>query len=227
MGLRAGKGSRDVSFRLFFTNLNSYQMKKPTLYFFFDAETNGLPKDYKAYAEDVENWPRVTQLCYAVFDESEQCIKKLNTLIKPAGWTIPNEPFFVDNGMTTERCEAEGMPIEWAMNEFIFDRLQADYSIAHNISFDSKILRAEMFRLQRKEEFTAPKICTMMKSTQFCQLCVPGSNRFKWPKLEELHMKLFGEKFDGAHDAFNDVMATAKCFFELKRRGVINLEATK
>lgn len=205
------------------------------LFFFFDTETTGVPKNYNASAEDVDNWPRVTQLCYAVFDENEQLIKKHNTLIKPEGWTIPtveelraqgnkNPNFFVENNMSTERCEAEGYPIADVMDDFISDRLKADYSIAHNISFDSKILRAEMFRLGRREEFTAPKICTMMKSTQFCQLCTPGSNRFKWPKLEELHMKLFGCKFEGAHDASNDVMATVKCFFELKRRGVIVCE---
>lgn len=194
------------------------------MYFFFDTETNGLPKNFGASAEDVNNWPRVTQLSYAVFDENEKLIKKVNTLIKPEGWTIPKEKFFLDNGMTTERCEEQGRPIAEVMDEFIRDRLAASFTIAHNIAFDGKIMRAEMFRLNRREEFTSPKICTMMSSTQFCQLCTPKSNKFKWPKLEELHHKLFNTGFDGAHDAFNDVTATAKCFFELKRRGVIRVD---
>lgn len=194
------------------------------MYFFFDTETNGLPKNYSASAEDVDQWPRITQLCFAGFNDDGDCFMKFNSLIKPDGWEIPKEKFFIDNNMTTERCEAEGMPIAEAMEQFIKHRLDAKYSIAHNISFDSKIIRAEMFRLNRREEFTSPKICTMMSSTKFCQLCVPNSNRFKWPKLEELHHKLFNCSFDGAHDAFNDVMATAKCFFELKKRGVISLE---
>lgn len=207
-------------------------------YFFFDTETTGVPKDYKASAEDVNNWPRITQLSFVTFDENENVVMKFNNLIKPEGWTIPTvqelteqknkDPhFFERNGMSTERCEAEGVEIEKALTAFIAARLQAKYSIAHNISFDSKIIRAEMFRQGRTEEFTSEKICTMMKSTSYCQLCVQNSNRFKWPKLTELHQHLFGCDFDGAHDALSDVMATAKCFFELKRRGVIVLDQPK
>lgn len=48
--------------------------------------------------------------------------------------------------------------------------------------------------------------------------------RFKWPKLIELHRKLFGTGFDDAHDALADVKACGKCFFEMKRRGIIKLE---
>lgn len=194
------------------------------MYIVFDTETTGLPKNYSASAEDSANWPHITQLCFIVFDKNEQVMYRFNKLIKPKGWTIPKEKFFIDNNMTTERCEAEGVPIEYALNEFIEKRMNAQYSIAHNISFDSKIIRAEMFRNGRTENFESPKICTMMKSTNFCAILTDKSNKFKWPKLEELHDKLFGCKFDGAHDAFNDVMATAKCFFELKRRGVIVLE---
>jgi DNA polymerase III epsilon subunit-like protein len=43
----------------------------------------------------------------------------------------------------------------------------------------------------------------------------------KWPKLSELHQKLFGVTFEEAHDAAVDIEATAKCFWELKRRGII------
>jgi len=46
----------------------------------------------------------------------------------------------------------------------------------------------------------------------------------KFPTLEELHTVLFGENFQGAHDALADVRATAKCFFELLRRNVIEIQ---
>jgi hypothetical protein len=39
----------------------------------------------------------------------------------------------------------------------------------------------------------------------------------------ELHRKLFGCDFEGAHDASFDVAATAKCFWELVRLGVIKI----
>lgn len=44
---------------------------------------------------------------------------------------------------------------------------------------------------------------------------------FNGPILQELHNHLFNEDFDGAHDALADVKATARCFFELKRLGIL------
>jgi len=54
----------------------------------------------------------------------------------------------------------------------------------------------------------------MQESTYFCKL--PGKGgRYKWPTLTELHIKLFGTKFEDAHDALADTTACAKCFFKL------------
>ena len=39
------------------------------------------------------------------------------------------------------------------------------------------------------------------------------------PKLIEMYEILFNEKFSDAHDASHDVNATAKCFFELAKKG--------
>src|SRR5690606_8051357 len=51
--------------------------------------------------------------------------------------------------------------------------------------------------------------------------------KFKWPKLEELYQKLFNEKFEEAHNAAADVVATTRCFFELIRLNVITAERLK
>ena len=59
-------------------------------------------------------------------------------------------------------------------------------------------------------------------STNFC--AIPSTNGYggyKWPKLSELHMKLFGTQFEDSHNAMADVEATAKCFWEMKRLQVI------
>ena len=191
------------------------------MYLFFDTETNGLPKDWKAPAEQTDNWPRVIQLAYAVYDESEILIHKSCNLIKPDGWEIPAQKFWIDNGYSTEKSLAEGFPFEPILNTFVQYRSAAQYSIAHNMAFDGRIMRAEMIRHGIHVEFTSKKICTMKDSTEFC--AIPGNYGFKWPKLEELHRILFNCEFEGAHDALHDVMATAKCFFELKKRNVIRL----
>ena len=64
------------------------------------------------------------------------------------------------------------------------------------------------------------KICTMKSSIDLCKLPPVRYGSFKFPKLEELHHHLFGCSFDGAHDALEDVRATARCFFEMKKLGI-------
>lgn len=44
---------------------------------------------------------------------------------------------------------------------------------------------------------------------------------FEWTKLQELRYRLFGCDFEDAHDAMADITATMKCFFEMRRRGLI------
>jgi hypothetical protein len=62
----------------------------------------------------------------------------------------------------------------------------------------------------------------MQASVDYCQ--IPNSHgSYKWPNLNELHSKLFLETFPDAHNAWVDVKACARCFFELKRRGIIKL----
>jgi hypothetical protein len=59
----------------------------------------------------------------------------------------------------------------------------------------------------------------MEASTDFCK--IQGYYGYKWPKLSELHIKLFGEDFDGAHDALADIEATARCFWEMRKLKLI------
>lgn len=92
------------------------------------------------------------------------------------------------------------------------------------MKFDEKIAGAEFHRKFDADPLPSkPKFCTM-KSPQVIEYCsIPpfkyGS--YKWPKLSELHYKLFGFEFEEAHDAAVDIEATAKCFWELKQRGVL------
>jgi len=152
---------------------------------FFDCETTGKPKVYNASYEDVDNWPRVTQLAWLLADQDGTILQQYQTLIQPNGWEIPNEQFFIDNGMSTEKCMEHGEPIELILDMFFAAKLQADVLAAHNLSFDHRIVWAEFIRAGKKPRSGMHKICTMMKSTKHCNL--PGTRGPKWPKLEELH----------------------------------------
>lgn len=191
----------------------------------FDTETTGLPKNYAGRVEDLDNWPRIIQLAYSVYDRSGKEMKRFCKLIKPEGWTMPTGSFHVNNGFSQEKSEAEGIPIKEALDEFVKDRINSSFSVAHNMSFDSKVIRSEMIRAGINQEFTSKKICTMKSTISFCNLPNTRTGRGKkFPSLTELHNKLFSCSFSGAHDAGADVAACAKCFFELVRTKAIDLD---
>jgi DNA polymerase III epsilon subunit-like protein len=195
------------------------------MYLFFDTETTGLPKSWKAPVTDTQNWPRMVQLAWQLYDENQQVHESFEYIIRPEGYTIPAEAARV-HGITTERAIAEGQDLTMVLNKLRDAMLKADYLVAHNISFDEKIVGAEFLRksiqsLARR----IPRVCTMQSATDYCKLPSKSGNygSFKYPNLTELHTKLFGRSFDSAHTALADVKACADSFFELKRLGIIKL----
>ncbi len=191
-------------------------MKK---YLLFDTETTGLPKNWKAPVTDVNNWPRMVQIAWLMFNENGEEIDQQDYIIKPEGYTIPDEAAKV-HGITTEKALFEGIELTEVLQKFAGAIAQTDFIVAHNISFDEKIVGAEFVRKKfRTQWFSKKQICTMKASTKYCG--IPGNYGYKWPNLTELHTKLFGHGFEEAHNAAADISATAKCFWELKRLGVI------
>ena len=189
------------------------------MYLFFDTETTGLPRSWKAPVTDLNNWPRLVQLAYLFYDSSGNKISNANFIIKPEGFTIPRDASGI-HGISTERALTEGQNLSFVLQQF--DKLvqQATYLVAHNISFDEKIIGAEFLRNGMVNSISSKrKICTMERTTNFC--AINGQYGYKWPTLSELHYKLFKTNFVEAHNAAADIEATAKCFWELKRIGKI------
>jgi DNA polymerase III alpha subunit (gram-positive type) len=184
-------------------------------YLFFDTETTGLPLNWSAPVEDLNNWPRMVQIAWIITDEKGNEIEKKSYIIKPDGYEIPEEASNIHR-ITTERAEKEGVDIYSVLRRLEM-ALDDNVLVAHNISFDEKIVGSEFLRAKMNNLLEGhEKICTMKSSTRYCAL-----EKGKWPKLQELHKKLFGEEFEEAHDALSDIQATAKCFFELKRLNII------
>lgn len=184
---------------------------------FFDTETTGLPKDYKAPVTKLENWPRMVQLAWMRFDRGGKLLDQSNHIIRPEGFTITRDASRV-HGITTERARREGEPLRDVLASFTNAIEQSALLVAHNMDFDEKIVGAEFLRCDILPNLLdAPRLCTMKTTTELCQL--PGGYGFKWPRLDELHQHLFGQPFQDAHDASVDVCICAKCFFELVRTG--------
>lgn len=190
------------------------------MYLFFDTETTGIPKNYNAPINDLNNWPRLVQLAWVIYDENAEKKTGANFIIKPEGFEIPREAANV-HGITTEKAIETGRPLIEVLKEFAAAVGGAKLLVAHNMNFDEKIVGAEFLRKNIEHDlFNTVRFCTMQEATDFCQL--PGNfGGYKWPRLSELHKKLFNHNFDGAHDALADVNACARCFFELVNRGII------
>ncbi len=189
------------------------------MYLFFDTETTGLPKNWKAPVTDLNNWPRMIQIAWILCDKNGNRIESENYIIKPENFEIPRDASRV-HGITTEQAINEGENLEIVLNKFNDLVERSSYIVAHNISFDEKILGAELLRKRIQSNFNRKrKLCTMQSSTNYCRLS--GSYGYKWPKLSELHIKLFGEDFEEAHDASVDINATEKCFWKMRKIGLI------
>lgn len=188
-------------------------------YLFFDTEATGVPRNYKAPSSDTLNWPRLVQLAWILSDENGNTIHTGNLIVRPDGFTIPSDAARI-HGITTQRALDEGVPLEEAITAFMDDFAMASSVVGHNIGFDQKIVGAELIRLGQKDVMCSKKsYCTMLSTVNFCR--IPNCYGYKYPKLEELHRKLFGCAFDDAHNAMSDIEATAKCFWELRKRKLI------
>jgi DNA polymerase III epsilon subunit-like protein len=189
------------------------------MYLFFDTETTGIPRNYKAPVTDLANWPRVVQLAFLQTDESGMVLAAEEFVIKPEGFTIPADAARV-HGITTEQALKHGVPVSQALNEFLACLQSAKTLVAHNMAYDENVLGAEFLRAKLSNPLPRIKrVCTMQSTTNFCAL--PGPYGFKWPTLAQLHQKLFQQDFKDAHCALADVQACAKCFFQLRKLSII------
>lgn len=188
---------------------------------FFDTETVGLPKNYNAHYTDTENYPRIVQLAWAIIGNSNERIEK-QFIIQPNGFVIPNEAAKV-HGITTEIANEKGVNILEVLEEFNKDVSKCELVIGHNVDFDRNILSCEFVRAGYADAalFSVKTFCTMKDERVKQFVGIRNYYGYKWATLTELHQKLFNSGFDGAHDALNDVKATARCYFELLRIGII------
>ena len=193
------------------------------MYLFFDTETTGLPRNWNAPLSDLDNWQRLVQIAWLQYDNKRRKLLERNYIIKPEGFTIPPDASQV-HGITTTRAKRDGVALKKVLREFSMLIDKSSLLVAHNMAFDKKIVGAEFLRKGINNNLAQiQKICTMEASTPFCKL--PGNYGYKWPKLTELHFTLFNNEFEEAHNAAVDITACAKCFWELKRRGIIKISA--
>lgn len=189
--------------------------------FVFDTETTWFinKKD-----PSLEAQPKIIQFA-GIFWDLENWIfkeeKRVDILINPK-MPIPFESSKVHH---LYDIDVKNAPfIEDKIDEIMSYINDSDAIIWHNIEYDEDMIKIELKRLNQEYRYQPKQvICTMKNTVDFCAIKW-NWERFKYPKLWELHKKLFDEYFIWAHDAMTDVEATLRCFIELAKTWIIKIE---
>lgn len=181
---------------------------------FVDTETNDHPSQRTAL--------RIVSMTWLVARLDGVIEKRQNYLVKPEGFRIAPGATRI-HGITEDQARREGRPIGEVLGQWVSDlRAPGDKTlVGHHIQFDIGVIAAELNRHHFDLAIAGlPTICTMRGGAPVCRLPKARGNGYKNPKLQELHLTLFGQPFADAHTSQADVEATARCFFELRRRGL-------
>ena len=190
----------------------------------FDTETTWFINKKET---DLNKQPRIIQFAWIIWNFENWIFlekERINILINPS-IPIPFQSSNVHNIYDIDVKDA--LSIEYVIDNIIWHINNVDVIIWHNIEYDENMIKLELKRLN-KEYLYSPKqvICTMKSSINYCAL-EWNWNRFKYPKLWELHKKIFNKYFIWAHDALTDVEATLKCFIELVNNWIIKVQNKK
>jgi DNA polymerase III epsilon subunit-like protein len=189
----------------------------------FDTETTGLPA-FKL-PSDAPSQPHLVDICALLYTPEGELVDSFEAMIKPDGWVIPDEVAAI-HGITTEMALEQGIPEMEALGGFLNVYMRAGLRVAHNCSFDDRIMRIAIMRIIGTEAADAfkvePSYCTALMSKPICQL--PPTERmkqtnfrnsFKTPTVAEALRHFYGEELIGGHRARPDTEACARIYFAM------------
>ena len=184
---------------------------------FFDTETTGLP-DWKAPSGG-EDQPHLVQIAAHLVDcDQRKLVQSMDVIIRPDGWEIPAEVTEI-HGITTEYAMAVGVPEDLALAMFL-SFWQGRSRVAHNTTFDNRIIRIATKRYCGEETQEAWKSCeyecTGLLSKPIMQMPPKGRYGYKMPKLEEAYQYFCGKQLQNAHTAIADVNACMEVYFAIQ-----------
>jgi DNA polymerase III epsilon subunit-like protein len=205
----------------------------------FDTETTGLPQTKIISPDTLNRWPHIVQFSFIIYDDHTNVITHIqNNIIKMSDNINIPEDSIKFHGITNEISKSKGLPIEHVLNDFFYHLLEVDKVVGHNIEFDINMVRVELLRtihfntnkvtddLIRIYKFNLHYLtniknihCTLQESIELCNIKAvnkSGKEYVKFPKLEELHYKLFNSKPNNLHNSLNDCLVTLRCFIKMK-----------
>lgn len=188
-----------------------------TLFLPLDTETTGLP--VWSEPSGSENQPHIVQLAAHLVDADTRKISQtLNVIVRPENWDIPQETIDV-HGITKEYAMDVGVSEKLAV-EMLLDMWAGRKRIAHNTTFDNRIIRIAIKRYwgdKLAAEWKEGEYeCTGLLSKNILKLEPKNKYGFKMPKLVEAYKFFFDKELEDAHSALADVNACLDVYWAIK-----------
>lgn len=197
---------------------------------FYDTETTGLPL-FSEPSEDPRQ-PHIVQLAAVLANlETGEELSSMDVLVKPEGWTIPEEVVAI-HGITTEKALDAGIREVDAITMLLDLHERARLRIGHNEPFDARIVRIALLR-----HFTeptdadrwkdAPAACTQRLSTPILKLPptekmrAKGMRGNKSANLREAYLHFTGQPLDGAHSAMADARGCMAVYLAIMKQQAV------
>lgn len=175
----------------------------------FDTETTGL---VKPMATPIEDQPQIIEFAAIKvdFDTLEE-ISRLEFLVNPK--TELPEVIVKITGITDEKLSDE-KPFIAHLDDLSHFFLGAEVLVAHNLAFDTSLLRFELTRIGCEFKFPWPP-------TQICTVEASFSINNRRMRLCQLHELAEGAEHKDAHRAMADVEALYRVIKYMRKEGLL------
>lgn len=194
-------------------------------------------------------WPYIVQFSYVIYDTIlNDIVLSSDAIIRLQDEIIIPEDSIKIHGITNEISQKNGINIHLILNDFFRNLRDIDLLVGHNVSFDINMIKVELLRLIYESNSISENevnvykynldfltnykniFCTLQESIDLCDIKAIdkfGKKYTKFPKLLELHQKLFDSKPNNLHNSFNDILVTLRCFMKLKNNIDLNEKCDK
>jgi DNA polymerase III epsilon subunit-like protein len=210
----------------------------------FDTEATGLPKTKIINPDALHLWPHIVQFSYLIYDtELNDVVVVRDNIVKVgAGINIPEESTAI-HGITNQMSQTDGISLSKIFRSFFRDLKTADRLVGHNISFDVNLVIVELLRMiydappnseagvstNKKNLHQIANFkntyCTLQESIDLCAIKAVtklGKEYNKFPKLIELHQKLFQTMPNNLHNSLTDILVTLRCYMMMTGKVDLN-----
>jgi DNA polymerase III epsilon subunit-like protein len=207
----------------------------------FDVETTGLlPKKGSE-----EKNPYIIQFSFIQYNINSRTIERKHDFYINVPVDVP-ERITEITGITKKMCDERGVSILVALDCFYECYAMSNCVIAHNLAFDSAMIRIEIERNKIEIDLKAhycfnifdaefeksrriEQFCTMRYGTNICNIMKEkeggkggkggiATSYKKWPTLLEFYRHLFGVAPENLHNSIVDVLVCMRCYLKSYRK---------